>query len=174
MLTDDNRGTKMSKKLSLLMALVAVSGTAVAGAPQDHCTDFSRYTVDAAANGTRAKPDFASTPDAQGLESTILERYTGKPNFAGHYQVVSWGCGTGCQVFAVVDTVTGKITFAPRSTQQGASFHLDSALFILDPPRETPDHFAYYETDAYVWDEAQGNFRAMSECHREHEPDRDG
>lgn len=32
-----------------------------------------------------------------------------KPNFAGHYIVVTWGCGTGgCNTGAVVDAITGE------------------------------------------------------------------
>jgi hypothetical protein len=35
------------------------------------------------------------------------------PNFAGHYTVVYWGCGSDCRVFAVVDAKTGKVYFPP-------------------------------------------------------------
>jgi hypothetical protein len=30
-------------------------------------------------------------------------------NFAGHYALVQWGCGTGCAMFTVVDAKTGKV-----------------------------------------------------------------
>ena len=33
-------------------------------------------------------------------------------NFAGHYVVASWGCGTGCAQFAIIDAITGDL-YAP-------------------------------------------------------------
>jgi hypothetical protein len=33
-------------------------------------------------------------------------------NFDGHFVVATWGCGTGCGQFAIVDAITGKV-FAP-------------------------------------------------------------
>jgi hypothetical protein len=35
------------------------------------------------------------------------------PNFAGHYTVVVWGCGTGCAQMGVVDSKTGRVYFPP-------------------------------------------------------------
>ncbi len=32
-----------------------------------------------------------------------------KPNFAGHYVVTSWGCGTTCLMGAIIDVKTGKV-----------------------------------------------------------------
>lgn len=32
-----------------------------------------------------------------------------KPNFAGHYILTTWGCGTECLVGAVIDAKTGKV-----------------------------------------------------------------
>ena len=43
---------------------------------------------------------------------TVLRRGAAEgPNFAGHYAVVGWGCGTSCVQFAVVDLKSGKVTF---------------------------------------------------------------
>jgi hypothetical protein len=35
------------------------------------------------------------------------------PNFAGHYIVVQWGCGTSCVMMVIVDALTGKIYDIP-------------------------------------------------------------
>ena len=37
------------------------------------------------------------------------------PNFAGHYFVVNWGCGTGCLMMVVVDAITGHVYPPPLS-----------------------------------------------------------
>jgi len=33
------------------------------------------------------------------------------PNFNGHFRVASWGCGTNCIEWAVIDLETGKVWF---------------------------------------------------------------
>jgi hypothetical protein len=33
------------------------------------------------------------------------------PNFAGHYRLASWGCGTGCLSWGLVDLKTGRVAF---------------------------------------------------------------
>jgi hypothetical protein len=38
-----------------------------------------------------------------------------RPNFAGHYFVVSWGCGSQCVMMAIVDAKTGVIYDPPLS-----------------------------------------------------------
>lgn len=37
------------------------------------------------------------------------------PNFAGHYFVIRWGCGSNCLMMAIVDAETGKIYNPPLS-----------------------------------------------------------
>jgi hypothetical protein len=37
------------------------------------------------------------------------------PNFAGHYYVIRWGCGSNCLMMAVVDAQTGKVYDPPLS-----------------------------------------------------------
>lgn len=36
------------------------------------------------------------------------------PNFAGHYTIVGWGCGSSCLEFAIVDASTGRVYFPPH------------------------------------------------------------
>ena len=40
---------------------------------------------------------------------------TSGPNFAGHYFVIRWGCGSNCLMMAVVDAKTGKVYDPPLS-----------------------------------------------------------
>ena len=37
------------------------------------------------------------------------------PNFAGHYFVVNWGCGSGCLMMVIVDAITGHVYPTPLS-----------------------------------------------------------
>jgi hypothetical protein len=36
------------------------------------------------------------------------------PNFAGHFTVVTWGCGTACLRLAIVDARSGRVSFPPQ------------------------------------------------------------
>ena len=54
------------------------------------------------------------------------------PNFAGHYTVGTWGCGSDCRMVALIDAVTGRVYFAPFQVSTGATFHIDSFLFIAN------------------------------------------
>ncbi|MBI4479763.1 MAG: hypothetical protein HY651_07040 [Acidobacteria bacterium] len=56
------------------------------------------------------------------------------PNFAGHYFVITWGCGTGCLGIVVVDAITGRIFPPPLSIDKRnplaiPQFGMYSALF---------------------------------------------
>lgn len=53
-----------------------------------------------------------------------------KPNFAGHYVLDSFGCGTGCMASALVDLRTGQVYRAPfhEPTHEDKSFRADSRL----------------------------------------------
>ena len=51
------------------------------------------------------------------------------PNFAGHYRLATWGCGTGCLNWGLVDLKTGRVTF-------------DSKMFTLENARIDFSHEA--------------------------------
>jgi hypothetical protein len=66
------------------------------------------------------------------------------PNFAGHYFVIRWGCGSNCLMMAVVDAKTGKVHGSPMpghgtgfflnmdpTVDVDIDFHPDSRLMIL-------------------------------------------
>ena len=48
--------------------------------------------------------------------------------------VVTWGCGTECQEFEIVDAKTGRVYSPPVTLRLGAEYRTDSALLIVDPP----------------------------------------
>jgi len=65
----------------------------------------------------------------------------GPANFAGHYVLTSWGCGTECRYGAAVNLRTGRVTFlpfatccfgeAPDGTEDAIAFRRDSSLLVL-------------------------------------------
>lgn len=77
---------------------------------------------------------------ARMYRTVIREWATEKPNFAGHYIVARWGCGTGCVGYAVIDARTGKVYFNPEALQVAMlrfqdedhlQYRLDSRLLVV-------------------------------------------
>lgn len=155
----------MSQKFTLVVSLLLCSSAALAGSEALSCVDFSRFPARDVFAGPSVKPNIGSSPDARRFRTTIRASYTGKPDFAGHFQVVSWGCGSNCHIFALVDTKSGKITFAPTSAVFGAEFHLNSTLFVIDPKAMAEEGDSTpFETSYFIWDEALGDFRSLNDC----------
>lgn len=94
--------------------------------------------------GEIADVNFDSLPDAKLFQTTIAEQTAEGPNFAGHYTVATWGCGTECQGFAIVDSITGDIVkYEPSIDHQvsaGLSFNLDSNLLVLNPKSDNREY----------------------------------
>ena len=88
------------------------------------------------------------------------------PNFAGHYTLAIWTCGSGCSSVAVVDSLTGKLyrgmpfgnLVLPRLDLglEPYSFRLDSRLLVVQGyfdlfDVEVPDNRAECSRRYYEW-----------------------
>src|SRR4051812_50005206 len=79
------------------------------------------------------------TRAARSFRTRLREGAKAGPNFAGHYTIVQWGCGSGCADFAIVDANTGVVNWAapfqnvgfdvPES--KGLIYQVDSRLLIV-------------------------------------------
>ena len=97
------------------------------------------------------------------------------PNFAGHYTVVIWGCGTGCAQMAVVDSKTGRVYFPPveymdipdmeDASVRSQWFRLDSRLLRIT--KNEYDALGSYTAFYYLFD--GGRFRLLRKA-KEHLP----
>ncbi len=81
------------------------------------------------------------------------------PNFAGHYTVVFWGCGTACRELAIVDANTGKVVFPSKmkyvdyhkitDDSEPIEHQLGSRLLVVrGAPNEADKTGIFY----YIWD----------------------
>jgi len=157
----------MPRKFLALM-LVAVCLCSVARpAPQNkeqvpHWSfKFEDYPAVSDFKGKPAAPVLATKTDRM-FRTQIREAAKKGPNFAGHYTVAEWGCGSGCVALAVVDAITGRIIAAPSGTlalplpegangreYQGPVYKVNSRLFIADGcPGEVKCGTYYYEWKA--------------------------
>jgi hypothetical protein len=95
---------------------------------------FEDFAAGAVYKGRPAAVDLASAAGAR-THRTVLRRAAARgASFGGHYAVATWGCGAGCQRFALVDVRTGKVWISPAHLVHGAQYRADSNLFVLNPP----------------------------------------
>jgi len=112
-------------------------GTDEYGCPAD--LSFENYPAGEVFRGIPAEADFATKPGSETFRSRIREAMSQGVNFAGHYVLAEWGCGTACQEYAVVDARTGAVVnYGELNSGSGADFRAQSKLLILNPPQNLP------------------------------------
>lgn len=72
---------------------------------------------------------------------TVITAEAAKPvNFAGQYRIATWGCGTDCRGFAIINKQTGAVFTLPGveyvagvmgNDEERLSYRIDSNLFII-------------------------------------------
>lgn len=92
--------------------------------------------------------------DAQGRRyRTVIRQAAARPiDFAGHYIMATWGCGSGCVMAAAIDTLSGRVTSLPFTVSdwpldvtEPLSYRPDSCLLIVQGSRnESTEHGTYY------------------------------
>jgi hypothetical protein len=94
-----------------LVAAVLFASSAYADPTQ--APDFHRYSVPVYA-GPRAAPDFAG-PGKQYLtyRTVIRDGFLHNPITAGHFTIISAGCGAGCILYWYGELHTGRIETFP-------------------------------------------------------------
>ena len=101
-------------------------------APRD-TIDFEDYPAsDSSAVIRPAAVRLETAPYGQMYRTKLREGAARGPNFAGRYTAVTWGCGTSCQILAVVDARTGQLSRETLLLAQGARFYRSSTLLLAD------------------------------------------
>jgi hypothetical protein len=121
---------------SLLVALI-LAGPSL---PSGSTFRFEDFTVKVEEVASPTPPDVSSGRASR--YRTMLRRASKEPpDFAGHYRVVKWGCGTCCSEFAILDLRTGvawlpnffiACGYPPGSSESDAAllYRPDSELFV--------------------------------------------
>jgi hypothetical protein len=86
--------------------------------------DFPAVTI---FGGTPAPPQLR-TAGQRLFRARIREAAQEGPNFAGHYTIAEWGCGTSCDSVAVVDARTGTVFGGPFGQLPKALLYYGRAL----------------------------------------------
>jgi hypothetical protein len=104
--------------------------------------EFARYRAEAPLTRTAAKPDVRSGR-AHLYRTVLREEAKEGVNFNGHYRIASWGCGTNCIEWAVIDLAVGRVWMAPAP--------LASNWSMEDQPAKTPDWMEFYSASSLFY-----------------------
>lgn len=131
----------MKIKIILLTALfVACSSAGFAQSPKP---TFKQYpaTVEKLKN---VRVNLSSHKNARMFRTNLRNAAKEGVNFAGHYILTTWGCGTNCSQSAIIDARNGKVFFPHELEGAGFGFcdlpdevealvsQADSRLLILN------------------------------------------
>lgn len=100
--------------MPIMFASLSLSCLAAAtlGFPAQRPSQYSKYPFAKYPAGPyKRKPAIPRliTPTQHEFRTVIRHGAKKGPNFAGHYTVVEWGCGSNCVVYAVIDAITGAV-----------------------------------------------------------------
>jgi hypothetical protein len=94
---------------------------------------FAAYHVKSPETVENPSLDLNSNPTARTYRTVLRREIAQGPNFAGHYRVAGWGCGSSCSMFAVVNLNTGRvITPEGFSDTSGVYFAVDNQKLFPD------------------------------------------
>ncbi len=68
---------------------------------------FGEYLVSNIYHGQPARPII--TQEFRSFRTRIRRGSDSEVEFAGHYTIPRWGCGTDCNAFVIVDSISGKV-----------------------------------------------------------------
>lgn len=100
----------------LTVFLLAFSSIGFAQSDSPTFTDYAAKVEEA----KNVKVNLKSHKDANMFRTNLRNAAKEGVNFAGHFILTTWGCGTNCTQSAIIDARNGKVFF-PRELE-GASF----------------------------------------------------
>lgn len=132
---------------------------------------FEDFPVSKVYSGPNAKVKLSGNPDAEYFRTNLNNGSKEKTNFAGHYNIVDWGCGTECVNGMMIDNLTGNV-FVPTQffASRGEEYKANSKLFILNPANEAEleayeyDQISFLPVKYYLWDKNKLNLIYWQGC----------
>ena len=91
---------------------------------------FKAYPAKVEAKKAKAI-NFRQSPDARSFRTRLTQAIRGDVNFAGHYIVAGWGCGTGCVSGAIIDARNGYVYWPEQFNALGVG---DTENGYVDEP----------------------------------------
>ena len=133
------------------------AGTAI----DERSPRFEDYPVWRIFTGKPASPKL-TTPELRRFRTRLRMGAREGPNFAGHYTVVVWGCGSSCLSVAIVDAMSGEVFFPDLSAplteivagialEEGTGYRKESRLLITTEDGGREGYDRYY----YIWEKSR-------------------
>lgn len=151
--------------------MIVLAGCMSAQAPLAGLPRFEDYRIKEPWQGRPPKLQLSSSSERM-FRTNLTNAAKEQPNFAGHYRVTYWGCGSNCSAGAVVDLQTGIVWRPPLAKPGGRGwerwiectacfdgadneFHSDSRLMIVRCGLNYSDRLKKNSPDTYyfVWEE---------------------
>jgi hypothetical protein len=132
--------------------------------------EFAQFRIAELSSTTVKSIDLSGNPKARIFKTTASRAIGQAANFAGHYVVVTQGCGSPCQAIALVDVGSGKVYPAPFSASLGISFRVDSRLLVESPTENIAEYYGgsippgaarMFYSSYYEWVETSKKFRLI-------------
>jgi len=135
-------------RVALVFTIIVVCEGKLNVAAQTGIPRFSDYPVRDRYAGKTAP--LVLSGEARMFRTRLKDAARGKPNFAGHFIVTTWGCGTECIGGAIIDAKTGRVfmlpftlcCWAPGTVDENfkpVEFRLNSNLLVLAGTRNEKD-----------------------------------
>lgn len=104
-------------RIVLVMALFAVCSTGLA----QTTPTFTGYPVKVE-KSKNVRVNLKSHKTARMFRTNLRNAAKEGVNFAGHYIVTTWGCGTNCSQSAIIDARNGRVFFPDQLNVAGFGF----------------------------------------------------
>ena len=133
------------KGFSLLLATLVPAIAAAQPAPPR----FEDFPAAVPRSGPSAPVRIATAGDRM-FRTRLREAASQPPDFAGHYKLGLWGCGTSCVMGAAIDARTGGVTWLPftaccaRVDAEPLAYRRDSRLLVVRGSRNEAGSGTYY------------------------------
>ncbi|MEJ7575951.1 MAG: hypothetical protein WKF74_02980 [Pyrinomonadaceae bacterium] len=106
--------------------------------------------------GKPARVNLRSHPKARMFRTRLRETAKQGANFAGHYAVGRWGCGTECIRIGIVNLRTGQAYVSPFYASVGVVTRVDSRLLVVAPAEQIKEQYGddapdYLHPRYFVW-----------------------
>ncbi len=123
----------MRKLLLVILIIPALAGASVAQKKEPRFDDFP---VAGRSSGKPSRLNLSSHAQARMFRTMLRDVAKKGANFAGHYAIGYWGCGTECLRIGIVNLRTGQAYVSPFYASVGVAYRADSRLLIVAPQEQ--------------------------------------
>ena len=110
----------MKIKIVLPAVLLLLAFSSI-GFAQSATPTFTRYAAKVQ-RVRNVRVNLKSHKDANMFRTNLRNAAKGGVNFAGHYILTTWGCGTNCSQSAIIDARNGQVFFPEQLAGSGFGF----------------------------------------------------